>query len=234
VKRKEAPECIVHHCSPCSAPRSRSPRRRRPSPRNGVGTATLDGGDGDDDLRSEETADTLAGGAGDDKLSAGKGADVVHGGDGNDLLRDDDGVTPAGDLLDGGAGYDTLGGGPGRDQIAGDRQARCNELHCDFMDGFGNDTIDARDGEPDSVQCGPGTDTVHADPQDLVADDCEHVDRPGGAAPAAAKLTIVGSVHLRDVLRLKLTSRGRGMLKHRRRAVLTITAGKLRATVRLR
>ncbi len=299
------------------------------APRNGVGAATLDGGDGDDDLRSEETADTLLGGTGNDKLSAGKGADVLHGGDGNDLLRDDDGATPAGDLLDGGSGFekfdvgavrtfagddadndftapevgsavrlsgaggndkltatdahgdivdggggddaisggfgdDTLVGGPGRDQIAGDRQARCNELHCDFMDGFGNDTIDARDGEPDSVQCGPGTDTVRADPQDLVADDCEHVDR--GAVAAKAKLTTVGSLRLRDVLRhglrvrvparatvtarlgktivargkgagvvrLKLTARGRKALEHRRRAVLTIAAGKLRATVRLR
>jgi Ca2+-binding RTX toxin-like protein len=75
-------------------------------PRNGIGTATLDGGDGSDDLRSEETADTLLGGTGEDKLSAGKGADVLHGGDGNDLLRDDDGLTPAADVLDGGPGID--------------------------------------------------------------------------------------------------------------------------------
>src|SRR4051812_1973242 len=77
-------------------------------PRNGVGAATLDGGDGNDDLRSEEAADTLLGGAGDDQLSAGAGADVLHGGDGNDLLRDDDGRSPAADVLDGGAGVDRL------------------------------------------------------------------------------------------------------------------------------
>src|SRR5215475_3220464 len=71
-------------------------------PRNGVGTATLDGGDGNDDLQSEETADTLIGGGGNDKLSAGGGADILHGGDGNDQLRDDDGRTPVGDLIDGG------------------------------------------------------------------------------------------------------------------------------------
>src|SRR5262245_47642546 len=77
-------------------------------PRNGVGSATLDGGDGDDDLRSEETADTLIGGGGNDKLSAGSGADVLHGGDGDDQLRDDDGPTPVGDLIDGGPGYDSF------------------------------------------------------------------------------------------------------------------------------
>jgi hypothetical protein len=177
---------------------------------------------------------------------------------------------PGADTLTGGFGDDTLVGGPGADTIAGDRPARCNELHCDFMDGVGNDTIDARDGERDSVQCGPGTDRVLADAQDLVADDCEQVDRPGGAAapakPVAPKLATVGSLRLRDVLRhglrvrvpsratvtarlgrtivargkgsgivrLRLTPRGRKLLKHRRRAALVITAGKLRMTVRIR
>ena len=280
-------------------------------PRNGIGTATLDGGDGDDDLRSEESADTLLGGAGNDKLSAGQGADVLHGGDGDDVLRDDDGPTPASDLLDGGPGSDlldayrdgdpalappvdilldgvaddgppgsadnivaverfdvgavrtfagddadntfyapekgravtlagpggndtlvatdasgdsvdggpgddtlsggfgddTIVGGPGHDHVAGDREARCNELHCDFMDGFGNDTIDVRDGEVDDVQCGPGTDTVRADPVDRVADDCEHVDgipaggTTSGGGPPPARLTVLGSRRIAYVLR---------------------------------
>jgi Ca2+-binding RTX toxin-like protein len=290
-------------------------------PRNGIGTATLDGGDGDDDLRSEETADTLLGGAGDDKLSAGKGADVVHGGDGNDLLRDDDGPTPASDLLDGGPGIDkldayrdgdpavappvdilldglandgrvgendnvvaverfdvgairtfvgddtdnefiapekgsparisgaggndrltatdangdvvdggpgddtlsggfgndTIVGGPGRDTIAGDRPARCNELHCDFMDGFGNDTIDVRDGEQDSVQCGPGADVVQADAIDRVADDCERVERGSGASASRKRsprsIVVLGSRRMayvrRHGLRVRVSGSGR-------------------------
>jgi PASTA domain len=41
----------------------------------------------------------------------------------------------------------------------------------------GNDTIDARDGERDSVTCGVGADTVKADPADVVATDCEQVER---------------------------------------------------------
>jgi Ca2+-binding RTX toxin-like protein len=316
-------------------------------PRNGVGAATLDGGDGDDDLRSEETADTLLGGAGNDKLSAGKGADVLHGGDGDDVLRDDDGLTPASDLLDGGPGSDlldayrdgdpalappvdilldgvandgppgsadnivaverfdvgavrafagddadntfyapekgravtlagaggndtlsatdasgdsvdggpgddtlsggfgddTIVGGPGHDHVAGDREARCNELHCDFMDGFGNDTIDVRDGEVDDVQCGPGTDTVRADPVDRVADDCEHVDGAAAAAgggtavPPAVRLTVVGHPRIRDVLRhgLRVRTTAPGRVVVAARAGRTLVAkGAGHGTVRLR
>jgi Ca2+-binding RTX toxin-like protein len=321
-------------------------------PRNGIGAATLDGGDGNDDLRSEESADTLLGGAGDDKLSGGTGADALHGGDGNDELRDDDGGSPSADVLDGGPGLDkldsyrdadpvtsppvdilldglandgrdgegdnivaverfdvgavrtfagddadnefvapekgspvrlsgaggndsltatdahgdvvdggpgddtltggfgndTLIGGPGHDQIAGDRVARCNELHCDFMDGFGNDTIDARDGEQDSVQCGPGDDTVKADPIDRVADDCEHVLRDGAAAGGSsstgssgkarrARLVVLGSHRIADVLRhgllVRTTAAGRVTVKARLGRMLA-ARGTGRRTVRLR
>ena len=271
-------------------------------PRNGVGRATLDGGEGDDDLRSEESPDTLLGSGGTDKLQGGGNADVLRGGDGDDLLRDDDGSSPSADVLDGGAGSDLLDsyrdgdpalaapvdilldgvandgregegdnivaverfdvgavrtfagdaadnafrapevgsavrlsggdgadvlnatdshgdevdggngddtldggmgddrlvGGPGRDTIAGDRPARCNELHCDITEGYGNDTIDVRDGEVDSVQCGPGVDRVLADPADLVTDDCEQVD--GRPAPSAS-LAVVGPRSVRAVLR---------------------------------
>jgi Ca2+-binding RTX toxin-like protein len=106
----------------------------------------------------------LSGAGGNDALHGTDSADVIDGGSGNDTLS-------------GGMGNDRIAGGPGRDAIAGDRPARCNELHCDFMDGFGNDTIDARDGKRDSVQCGPGRDVVKADRVDRVADDCERVVR---------------------------------------------------------
>ena len=53
-------------------------------------------------------------------------------------------------------------GGPGRDTISGDLAGGdCGPLWCKYP--FGNDTIDARDGEVDSVTCGVGTDTVLAD-----------------------------------------------------------------------
>ena len=49
--------------------------------------------------------------------------------------------------------------------------------------------IEARDGELDSVICGAGTDRVQADANDVVAPDCEHVNRGSAAvhAPGAAQ-----------------------------------------------
>jgi hypothetical protein len=65
-------------------------------------------------------------------------------------------------------------------------------MHCDLSPGAADDTIKARDGETDTISCGPGEDTVEADAQDVVAADCEHIDRataaPGGAKAAALKL----------------------------------------------
>jgi Ca2+-binding RTX toxin-like protein len=319
-------------------------------PRNGVGSATLDGGDGDDDLRSEETADTLRGGAGADKLTGGAGADVLRGRDGDDKLRGDDPSGAFSDVLDGGAGSDevrddydtgdpasappvsitldgvandgrpgenddilgvekfdvgavrtfagddadntfvapekggpahlmghggndaltatdssgdlveggpgddtlsagmgndTIVGGPGHDNLNGDRPARCNELHCDFMDGYGNDVIDARDGERDSVQCGPGDDTVRADAVDLVTDDCEHVaggqaGPPRGGGPTGARrftLVVIGSRRMAAVLRRGLlvrTGTSRRLVVKARLGRTLAARGAGRRTVRLR
>ncbi len=102
------------------------------------------------------------------------------------------------DLVEGGFGDDKLTGGPGRDTVNGDRKSRCNEYHCDYF-GAGNDTIEVRDGEVDSVTCGVGTDRVVADTIDVVAADCETVERaapPGGgpetktSEPQGEKLTV--------------------------------------------
>lgn len=79
--------------------------------------ATVDGGPGDDDLRTLGGADTLVGGAGDDRLDGGRGADVLAGGTGRDRLRGG----PGNDALlayDGqGLGRDAVDGGPGRDTV---------------------------------------------------------------------------------------------------------------------
>ncbi len=110
---------------------------------------------------------TLTGNGGDDELKGGGGSDRLDGGKGNDTL-------------DAGFGDDTIIGGPGRDVIYGDRRGGdCGPLWCTLP--YGNDTIDARDGEVDSVSCGAGEDRVTADPNDVVASDCETVVR---AAPA--------------------------------------------------
>lgn len=140
----------------------------------------------------------------------------LSGAGGNDVLRGSD---RHGDAIDGGSGDDdisggfgddTLVGGPGRDTIAGDRPLRCNELHCDLGGGSGNDTIDARDGEVDSITCGPGTDRVIADAVDVVAADCEVVELPGRGGGRRPKgrargtkvtLTLGRTVRLRTALR---------------------------------
>jgi Ca2+-binding RTX toxin-like protein len=124
------------------------------------------GSEGDDDFTAPEVgaAGTLLGKGGNDRLTAGDAhGDVVDGGAGDDTL-------------DGGFGDDRLVGGPGKDRVSGDRASRCNEMHCDYLVS-GNDTIEVRDGEVDSVTCGPGTDRVIADAADTVAADCENVER---------------------------------------------------------
>jgi hypothetical protein len=121
----------------------------------------------------------LAGNGGNDELIGADGTDKIDGGAGDDRL-------------DGGFGDDTLIGGPGKDIISGDRAGGdCGPIWCKYP--YGNDAIDARDGEMDSVTCGAGADTVLADAGDVVAPDCETVTRgaavpaPGAVTPGAAK-----------------------------------------------
>jgi Ca2+-binding RTX toxin-like protein len=75
--------------------------------------------------------------------------DVIHGTPGPDWIYGRAGD----DCLYGGRGDDRLYGGPGHDRIWG---------------GSGDDRIYARDGTRDWIDCGPGRDTVWADPVDIV------------------------------------------------------------------
>lgn len=133
---------------------------------------TLVGTDAAEHLEAFQTLSptTLTGNGGDDMLKGAGGADTLSGGAGADTL-------------DAGFGDDTIVGGPGRDTISGDlRGGDCGPLWCTLP--YGNDTIDARDGEVDSISCGVGTDRVTADASDVVAPDCETVDRATpGASP---------------------------------------------------
>jgi Ca2+-binding RTX toxin-like protein len=109
----------------------------------------------------------LSGKGGNDKLIAGDYTDNLDGGPGNDMLN-------------GGYGNDTITGGPGQDTIQGD----ANSTTCGYWSytckiPFGNDVINARDGEVDNVDCGVGTDQAIVDTIDVVAN-CETVD--GSAA----------------------------------------------------
>ena len=180
---------------------------------------TFTGTDAAEEFRLSQvgTASTMTGGGGDDRLRSGDGEDRLDGGAGNDNV-------------DGGFGDDLLIGGPGRDTISGDLAGGdCGPLWCKYP--YGNDTIQALDGEVDSITCGAGTDTVSADAQDVVARDCETVERGaagGGAAaggsakPAAKRVVLKGRPRLAKALRSGFTVRVRGV-KAGRRVKLTAT-----------
>jgi hypothetical protein len=98
-------------------------------------------------------AETVHGTDFDDTLAMLDGNDTIAGHGGNDRLNGG----PGNDILSGDGGNDRIVGGPGLDRIDG---------------GTGNDLILARDGEVDTIRCGPGKDRVIADRNDRVARDC--------------------------------------------------------------
>lgn len=111
---------------------------------------------------------TINGNGGDDQLTGMDYDDTLHGGAGNDRIE-------------GGIGHDTITGGPGKDTLFGEGDGNyCGIYECKIP--FGNDTINARDGEADQVDCGVGTDTAIVDALDTVAN-CEKVDIGGGDGP---------------------------------------------------
>jgi Ca2+-binding RTX toxin-like protein len=194
------------------------------------------GSDGADEFRIAQITGsvTLKGLGGDDLLRGADGSDRLEGGTGDDTL-------------DAGFGDDVIVGGPGKDAIYGDlRGGDCGPAWCKLP--YGNDTIDARDGEVDSIACGVGQDTVKADRIDVVASDCETVDTSGApVSPAAgrASLTVAKAPRLATALRSGLAVRvtgasaGKLILTARRggstvaRGTATVTS-RGTATVRLR
>jgi Ca2+-binding RTX toxin-like protein len=119
-------------------------------PRAEVERLSVDGGNGDDSVRIDESngvftdaiATTIDGGNGNDRLVGGAGAVTLRGGNGDDVLA-------------GGAGAETLIGGNGDDSIDGNKGNDVGLL------GNGNDTFvwDPGDGS-DVVEGQNGTDTM--------------------------------------------------------------------------
>jgi hypothetical protein len=156
-----------------------------------------------DDLAGSTNAtafNQLYGGTGDDKLTVYAQFDTVSGGDGFDTLNTTGGPTGVTITLDGAANDGKPGqtqnigvdvehvvGLDGNDQIAGNANANTldggngNDTLTtnggnDTLNGGGNDdTLQAHDGDPDTVNCGTGTDHAFVDPVDMVAADCETV-----------------------------------------------------------
>jgi len=118
---------------------------------------TLSGGDGNDFIVPGSATDPVDGGAGDDVLSydelasgvsvslEGTAAEQLRGTQFDDVLAGDDGPNQ----IDGLDGDDQIDGRGGADRLGG---------------GVGDDTLQIRDGEADTADCGPGPqDTVTAD-----------------------------------------------------------------------
>ena len=165
------------------------------------------GTDGPDEIKvinpGNEGPSSLTGRGGNDILVAEDFDDTVDGGAGNDIVE-------------GGRGNDTVTGGPGRDTIMGDAtSSHCSWYSCQIP--WGNDTIRARDGEQDNIDCGIGTDTAIVDTIDVVAN-CETVDgqSPGpgpgpgpGPAPGpgsgAVAFSVKGKASIRTLVSKGLT-----------------------------
>ena len=135
-------------------------------------SATVVGGDAGESVAIYAPTDTpdssIQGRGGNDDLRAGSGRETLDGGAGADRIE-------------GGFGNDTLVGGPGQDEIHGDAtSSQCGGSGQSCTYPFGNDTIQARDGEVDRISCGVGSDRAVVDAIDVVDADCETVERSGG------------------------------------------------------
>jgi Ca2+-binding RTX toxin-like protein len=118
-------------------------------------TDVLTGSSAGDNFHAGTDIDILFGLAGDDCIHGERGDDQISGGDGNDLL-------------DGDSGDDRLKGDGGNDRIVGGRG------YNRYSGGDGADTIYARNGRAETVECGPGRDWVKADRKDRLRR-CERV-----------------------------------------------------------
>jgi Ca2+-binding RTX toxin-like protein len=125
------------------------------------GLSKADGGPGDDDIFGHVGGNTVmaTGGRGSDLVASNRPSSSLSGGRGDD------------DLLLLGIAEGTLRGGSGRDVLL----VRTTLPGSHTLDGgSGNDTIDVSgDGASDMVDCGSGDDVVYADPEDVIAADCE-------------------------------------------------------------
>ena len=136
--------------------------------------ASLIAGDGADSpvrfevYRTDAGSSKLVGSRFDDYLRTDHYDDSVDGGAGADTV-------------DSGFGNDTITPGPGADVVYADGGPNS----CEFGDcplPYGNDTINAQDGEKDTIDCSVGTDSVQADAIDVLSG-CEVVNGVSNRIP---------------------------------------------------
>ena len=134
---------------------------------------TLNGGEGDDELKGTDGADTINGGPGNDKLTGFKGNDAANGEDGDDLIVWNNG--DGSDKPEGGAGNDTAqlnGGSAGEHFVVtanGARVTATRDTQVPFFLDIGTSELldlNGRAGD-DSVDVGNGVGAVLATDIDL-------------------------------------------------------------------
>jgi Ca2+-binding RTX toxin-like protein len=116
-------------------------------PNKDDGRDFVDGGSGNDTIRTGDDSDTVYGGTGDDSINAGIDDDEVYGDDGDDSIIGSHGS----DSLYGGEGNDTIYGGFGNEPIAG----------------YEGEEVDATDPQPnngkDYIEGGAGNDVLYGE-----------------------------------------------------------------------
>ena len=134
----------------------------------------------------------MSGAGGNDTITTLNGPDGVDGGAGDDRIV-------------GGLDNDTITGGPGRDAIFADSTGSfCGIFSCTVP--FGNDTVNARDGEVDSIDCGIGADRAVIDAFDTHAN-CETVEVARGPESRRPRGTVKLSLLTKRSIR-QIASRG--------------------------
>ena len=109
-----------------------------------------------------------------DRIGTQKG-DRLVGTKANDTLEGRNGA----DNLIGKGGRDVLIGGGGKDRLQGDGgRDEFNMLNGEALPAPGRDRIYARDGHPDSINCGAGNDLAVVDDVEDGVYDCETVKEP--------------------------------------------------------
>lgn len=119
--------------------------------RTGAGDDRIDGGAGDDVIFGGDGRNDIFGNSGDDRIFGGQGADVIHGGDGNDRIYGRGGNN----FIDGGAGDDVISGGSGNNILSG---GRGDDV---IRSGLGNDRIYAGAGN-NQVSTSGGHNVIYA------------------------------------------------------------------------
>ncbi len=151
--------------------------------------STLVGGNGNDVLTGNDSANTILGvaPAGTAGVKPGPaGNDILLGGGGNDLMFGAEGN----DFLFGGTGNDVMLGADGNDWLVG--QAGTDT----FNSGAGDDHNFAKDGQKDNITCGAGNDVVQADPIDVEpAGDCESISTAAATLSAQPRRALSKALH---------------------------------------